>query len=308
MSDAVLRRDLEQAAGGPAETDIPFSRMTTIGCGGPAAYVVAADGSQTLAAILDVASGYHLPWFVLGLGSNLLVADNGWRGVVIRLTGNLRECRRRGDGLECGAGASLPRVARLAWEEGLTGLEPLEGVPGTLGGAVAMNAGAFGMSIGDKVEWVEVALPGKVSRLDADQLGFAYRSCRLPAGAVVSRAALRLSPGDRDAIRRSMKVYLSRRETSQPRGVRTFGSIFRNPGGEAGAGELLDRAGCKQLSCGAAAVSGTHANFIVNSGGATAADIITLMDACRHRVHQRFGIVLEPEVRFLGDIGLKEPE
>ena len=106
--------------------------------------MVAADGSQTLAAILDVASGYHLPWFVLGLGSNLLVADNGWRGVVIRLTGNLRECRRRGDGLECGAGASLPRAARLAWEEGLTGLEPLEGVPGTLGGAVAMNAGAFG--------------------------------------------------------------------------------------------------------------------------------------------------------------------
>ncbi len=282
--------------------------MTTIGCGGPAAFVVAADGSQTLAAILDVARGYHLPWFVLGLGSNLLVADDGWPGVVIRLTGKLRECRRRGDGLECGAGVSLPRVARLAWKEGLTGLEPLEGVPGTLGGAVAMNAGAFGMSIGDKVTWVEVGLPGKVMRLDAGQLGFAYRSCRLPPGAVVSRVALQLSAGDRDDIRRSMKVYLSRRETSQPRGVRTFGSIFRNPAGDAGAGELLERAGCKELSCGAAAVSGAHANFIVNGGGATAADVIALMDTCRRRVHQRFGIVLEPEVRFLGDIGLKEME
>ncbi|MCL4474496.1 MAG: UDP-N-acetylmuramate dehydrogenase [Actinobacteria bacterium] len=341
MFDEAARSDLEQAAGKPGTARAGLARLTTIGCGGGAAFLLEADSPEQLAAILEVAARFSLDRFVLGLGSNLLVADSGWDGLVIRLSGELKECRTSvpeepksgaepGVGkLVCGGGASLPKAASIAADAGLSGLEPLAGIPGTVGGGVAMNAGAWGTSIGELVQQVIVSMPGGVQFLKKGQLKFSYRHAELPEGSVVSSVVLELKRDDPEKIRAAAAEFRRRRAEKQPAGERSYGSVFRNPGagpgagelqgaattpdagepqggaGPQSAGELLDKAGCKGLERGAAAVSQTHANFIINRGGCSAADVIWLMDECRRRVHEKFGVILEPEVKFLGDINLK---
>lgn len=298
--------ELEAAAGHGGTSAAGLGRLTTLGCGGPATLLLEIDSPEKLASVLAVAAARDIDWFVLGYGSNLLVADTGWDGLVIRLTGELKECADQGGGrLECGAGASLTRVASVAAAAGLSGLEPLAGIPGTIGGAIAMNAGAWGTEIASLAIRVLVCLPGECRALAADTLKFSYRHCELPAGSVITRAALALEPGDPEAIREAMAGFSRRRGEAQPTGERTCGSVFRNAPEGISAGELLDRSGCKGLEHGGAAVSQAHANFIVNRGGATAADIVWLMDECRRRVRDKTGIVLEPEVGFLGDISLE---
>ncbi len=309
MSDAVrlsgaARARLEEAAGSKGEAGLELGRLTTIGCGGPAAFFIEADSTAHLEAILASASDQGLPWFLLGRGSNLLVADEGWPGIVIRLTGALKKCSREGERLDCGAGITLSRAAAAALDAGLSGLEPLAGIPGSVGGAVAMNAGAFGAAIGDLVQSVEICLGGETAVLDHDGLEFGYRSARLPAGGVVARAMLKLKPAKAAQISNLMSMFSGRRASSQPVGGRTCGSVFKNPPGEKSAGELLELAGCKGERSGGAIVSPAHANFIVNEGGAKAADVLDLMNICRRRVHESFGVVLEPEVRLLGGAGL----
>lgn len=305
MFDGEVLEEFEAAAGHAGTTGAGLERLTTIGCGGPAALLLEIDSPERLAAVLSVAAAHGIDWFVLGYGSNLLVADEGWDGLVIRLTGELKECEAQSGGrFECGAGASLSRAASVAANAGLSGLEPLAGIPGTVGGAIAMNAGAWGSEIGSLTARVLLCLPGGCQALESDSLRFSYRHCELPQGSVVTRVVLALEPADPEVIRETMAEYSRSRGDVQPSGERTFGSVFRNPVGGASAGELLDRSGCKGLDHGGAAVSKVHANFIVNRGTATAADVIWLMDECRRRVHDSKGIVLEPEVRFLGDIGL----
>ncbi len=300
--------DLEQAAGRAGVAGAGLGSLTTIGCGGTAALMIEAVDAAHLSAILAAIQRHSLPWFVLGLGSNLLVADAGWPGVVVKLTGDLKSVSVSGDLLRCGAGVALPRAAAAAQSAGLAGLEPLAGIPGTVGGAVAMNAGAFGASIGVLVESVEICLPGEVITQNRNTIKFGYRSAALPSGGVVSRAALLLTPADPAAVAARMREVRASRETSQPAG-RSCGSVFRNPGPGAGAslsaGQLLDEAGCKGMTVGGAAVSGKHANFIINAGGARTADVLQLMNRCRRRVFKRTGIVLEPEVRLIGPIGLE---
>ncbi len=306
MFDAAAVAELEQAAGRTGERAAGLGRLTTLGCGGAAAFLIDADSSSHLAALLAVTARRGIPTSIIGLGSNLLVADSGWDGLAIRLSGALKLCKAIGGGrLECGGGASLPRAASTAAEAGMSGLEPLAGIPGTVGGAVAMNAGAWGTSIGDLIAEAEICLPGECRIIAATDLEFSYRDCRLPAGAVISRAILSMRPGEPDEIFAGMEGYRRRRRETQPVGERTCGSVFRNPEDGMSAGELLDRAGCKGLRRGGASVSLAHANFIVNNGGASAADVIGLMDECRARVHEKFGITLEPEVRMLGETGLK---
>jgi UDP-N-acetylmuramate dehydrogenase len=306
LFDQKLLEEFEAAAGHEGTSGASLDRLTTLGCGGPAALLMETASPESLAAVLDVAAAHSVEWFILGYGSNLLVADTGWDGLVIRLTGDLKECKAEAGGrLECGAGASLTRAASIAATAGLSGLEPLAGIPGTIGGAIAMNAGAWGAEIGSLVAMVLICLPGECRELEADELKFSYRHCELPTGSVITRSVLTLEPGDPETIRESMAGYSRRRGDSQPAGERTCGSVFRNPPDGASAGELLDRSGCKNLEHGGAAVSQAHANFIINRGGATAADIVWLMDECRRRVLDNSGIVLEPEVRFLGDISLK---
>lgn len=303
MLDESAVKELESAAARPGEKNAPTSGFTTIGCGGPAAFIIEADSSERLAAILAVASRHEIPWFAIGRGSNLLVADSGWDGLMVRLAGDLRLCSRRGDRINCGAAALLPQVIMFAAGEGLSGMEPLGSIPGTLGGAVAMNAGAFGTAIGDLVETVEVCIPGETRTLDAASISFGYRQSSLPAGSVVTRATLVLKPGDPEAITDSIMSFRQKRNERQPRG-QTFGSVFKNPGGDNAAGSLLEQAGCKGMASGAAAVSEVHANFIINRGGASAADVLDLMNQCRRRVYDRFKVVFEPEVRLIGDLKL----
>ncbi len=306
MSEAALleeaRADLEHAAGKKPAAGVPFSGMTTIGCGGPAGLVIEADSTDGLAATLETATAHGLPWLVTGLGSNMLVADAGWPGLVIRLTGSLKSCRTRGNLLDAGGGASLPKAASVAAAAGLSGLEPLAGIPGTAGGAVAMNAGAFGASIGDFVSEVEICRAGKSFMSSPGPLDFGYRSATLPLDSVVSRVILALSRSSRNAVSARMRDFRGRREASQPVGKKTCGSVFKNPPGAKSAGMLLDQAGCKGMSRGAAQVSESHANFIVNNGGAAAADVMELINKCRRRVYDRFGISLELEVRLLGGL------
>ncbi len=305
MYDAAFLSALEKAAGKPLKNSVPLSSMTTIGCGGPAALVAEVDTPHALSEVLAAATEQEMPWFVIGLGSNLLVADDGWDGMILMLTGDLKACRRQGDGLACGGGASLPAAARTAMQEGLSGLEALAGIPGTLGGAVSMNAGAYGSFIGEITESVQVCLPGKVLELAAESLRFGYRHCELPDGSVVSKVVLSLESAGSVEIGQKMESFRYRREAAQPQGVRTFGSAFRNPVEGEGAGRLLEQAGCKGLARGGAAVSGQHANFIINRGGATTGDVLSLMNSCRKKVFEQFGVKLEPEVRFLGNIGLE---
>ena len=307
LPEAAAVADLEQAAGSAGTANASLGSLTAIGCGGPAAFLVEAASAGRLAAVLAAIERHSLPWMVVGLGSNLLVADAGWHGVVLRLTGELKDISVSGERLACGGGAPLPRAAATAQRAGLSGLEPLAGIPGTIGGAVAMNAGAFGASIGGLVESVELCLPGEVSTRSGDMLEFGYRGAALPAGSVVSRVILTLAPGAPPAIAGRMDELRARRERSQPSG-RSCGSVFKNPGPEAGglsAGRLLDEAGCKGMAAGGAAVSEKHANFIINRGGARTADVVALMDRCRRRVFERSGIVLEPEVRLIGPVALE---
>ncbi len=303
MHDEAIRRQL-QAAGAGLEVGVSLAPLTTIGCGGAADYLARVENEDTLARLLETADQLDLPWFVLGSGSNLLVADAGWQGLLIRLEGELATCNLRQHRLDCGGGAPLGQAVKAAVSAGLSGLERLEGIPGTVGGAVAMNAGAFGTNIGDRVLEVRVCLPGRTRVLAPADLEFGYRRAKLPPRAVVSRVSLQLAPANGEDPRAAAGRYRRRRLASQPRG-RSFGSVFRNPGAGASAGELLEKAGCKGLERGGAAVSEQHANFIVNRGGASAADVIALINECRRRVLEQEGVLLEPEVVLLGDLELE---
>lgn len=274
-----------------------------MGCGGPVALMLDVETSAELASTLAVAAGEAVPWFILGRGSNLLVADSGWEGLVIRLGGDFKDFSIDGNAIDTGAAVVLSRLAAAAADAGLAGLEPLALIPGTIGGAVIMNAGAYGTAIADLVTSVELCLPGEVMTLARNDVPFAYRRCDLPGDAVVSRVRLELASGKKQAIRDRMKDYQERRGKRQPTG-KSCGSVFKNMP-EVSAGELLERAGCKGLQSGDAEISTMHANFIINRGGATAADIIKLMDECRRRVFADSGVVLEPEVRLVGDISLE---
>ncbi|RJQ47473.1 MAG: UDP-N-acetylmuramate dehydrogenase [Gaiellales bacterium] len=304
MFDSTVRSELEQAAGRTGSADEPLAPFTTLGCGGPAALLLEVDSAERLQVVLSVAARRRVPWFILGRGSNLLVADAGWPGLALRLAGELKSFSIDGNRIDSGGGATLARLAAAAAEAGLAGLEPLALIPGTAGGAVAMNAGAWSASMADVVAAVEVCLPSGRRVLPREELVFSYRRCDLPPDAVVCRVELELAAGDPGAIRAAMKDYQSRRGGAQPVGGRSCGSVFRNPPG-ASAGELLDRAGCRGMRAGGAEISTVHANFIINHGSATAADVLELMDRGRREVHERFGVVLEPEVKLLGDLSLE---
>ncbi len=307
MYDQEVLAELERAAGNPAVAGANIGSLTSLGCGGAAALLIEAESSERLAQILHIAAAHEVDWFVFGLGSNLLVADSGWDGMVIRLAGDLKQCIPAQDGrLTCGGGATLPKAASVAAAAGLSGLEALAGIPGTIGGAVAMNAGAWGTDIGSLTERITLCLPGETREIGRDFLKFSYRHCELPPGAVISRVVLALSLGETESIKAEMTRYREQRTENQPVGERTCGSVFRNPPEGMSAGELLERAGCKGLQHRGASISTRHANFIVNQGGVSA-DVIWLMNECRRLVYEKFGVVLEPEVMLLGDIELKDP-
>ena len=286
--------------------DFPLARLTTVRTGGAADRFASPDDAEALVELLRWAEGEGLAVGTIGSGSNLLIADDGFHGLAIKLDGDLATIERDGDGILCGGGARLPTAATRAAGWGLSGIEFGVNIPGTAGGAVRMNANAYGGQLAEVLEWVEVCSPDGVERRRPDRLGFGYRSSNLGSGEIVSRAAFRLDPGDPEEIRAAMATMRRRRHDAQPKGIKTFGSTFKNPEDERAegrsAGQLLEAAGCGGLEQGGARFSAKHANFVENRGDATTADVLKLMAAGRRRVHERFGVELEPEVQVLGEV------
>jgi UDP-N-acetylenolpyruvoylglucosamine reductase len=286
------------------ERDHPLARLTTIRAGGKADLFARPANSAELVELLRWAASEEVPVEVVGSGSNLLVADAGVRGLVLKLDGELTAIERDGDRVVCGGGARLPSAAAKAARWGLGGLEFGINIPGTVGGAVRMNANAYGGQLGEVLEWVEICTAGGNERRLPDQLGFAYRRSNLEPGEVVAAASFALSRADPDAVRATLAEMRTWRREAQPSGIKTFGSTFKNPddprAGGRTAGELLAAAGCAGLAVGGARFSPKHANFVENAGDATTADVLALMAEGRRRVRERFGVELQPEVQVLG--------
>jgi UDP-N-acetylenolpyruvoylglucosamine reductase len=289
------------------ERDYSLARLTTVRTGGTADLFARPDDERKLVELLGWAASEGIVVGVVGSGSNLLVSDAGYHGLVVKLDGQLSAIERQGTRVVCGGGARLPSAAAQAARWGLSGLEFGINIPGTVGGAVKMNANAYGGELGRVLEWVNVCTAGGVERREPSQLGFAYRRSNLQPGEVVSRSSFRLSEGEVAEIKGTLAEMRGKRRDAQPSGIKTFGSTFKNPADDGRAegrtaGQLLEAAGCHELRIGGARFSNKHANFVENAGGATTADIVALMAEARRRVQARFGITLEPEVQVLGEI------
>jgi len=288
--------------------DYPLARLTTIRTGGRAEFFARPRTLEELLGLLGWADREQIQVGVVGSGSNLLVADDGVRGLVIKLDGKLSEIELAGRRIRCGGGARLPAVAARAARAGLTGLEFGVSIPGTVGGAVRMNANAYGGELARVLEEVVIASAAGLRRCGPAQLGFGYRRSNLAGGEVVAQARFALAPAPPERVRATLAQLRALRHQAQPSGIKTFGSTFKNPADErAGgrsAGQLLDAAGCRGLRVGGAAFSAKHANFIENRGGASTADVLALMVEGRRRVRERFGVELEAEVQLLGEIKL----
>ncbi len=284
----------------------PLARLTTVRTGGPADYYVRPDSTERLVELLGWADSEGLEVGVIGSGSNLLVADAGFRGLAMKLDGPLALVERDGARLLCGGGARLPSVSARAAREGLGGIEFGVSIPGTVGGAVKMNANAYGGDLSRVLEWAEVATPEGADRRVPAQLGFSYRRSNLGPRDVVARASFLLESADPAEVKATLADMRGRRRAAQPSGIKTFGSTFKNPDDPRAegrtAGVLLDEAGCRGLAVGGARLSPVHANFVENAGEATTVDVVALMSEARRRVRERFGVELEAEVQTLGDV------
>lgn len=287
----------------------PMSRHTSYAIGGPVDVLAFPAARDDLVLLLREIRNRKAPFFVLGGGTNLLVKDGGFRGVAISL-GRMktvaigREYHSVGGRytvLSADAGASLGSLLGFAADRGLTGLEFAAGIPGTVGGAVCMNAGTAEGEMGDVVETVIMASPaGEVVTVGRDAMGFGYRASNVPVGHVVLAATLVLRHGDREEIRQHIRSLLEKRRARQPGGLPNAGSVFKNPLDES-AGRLIETAGLKGKRVGDAQVSEKHANFIVNLGKAKAADVLRLMEAVRKAVYETHGVELEPEIKIIGE-------
>ncbi len=295
---------MKQPAG--IERDYPLARLTTVRTGGRGEYFARASSEALLLELLAWAAHGGLAVGVVGSGSNLLVADEGVPGLVIKLDRELAGISVEGQRLLCGGGARLPAVAARAARAGLSGIEFGVNIPGTIGGAVRMNANAYGGELGEALEWVQIATAAGIQRREPRELGFAYRSSSLAAGEVVARARLRLAVAEPDAVKATLAAMRRRRHEAQPQGIKTFGSTFKNPADARAegrsAGLLLSDAGCSGLRIGGARFAPKHANFVENIGTASTADVVAVMAEGRRRVLERFAVQLEPEVQTLGDV------
>jgi UDP-N-acetylenolpyruvoylglucosamine reductase len=292
------------------ERDYPLARLTTVRTGGPAELFGRAGTIAQLEELVSWATSEDLQVGVVGSGSNLLVADEGVRGLVVKLDKDLAQIEFEGTHVKCGGGARLPRVAARAAQAGLTGIEFGINIPGTVGGAVRMNANAYAGELAGVLEWVDVVSATGTERRVPDQLAFAYRRSNLAAGEIVARASFALAAAESEAVKATLEDMRARRKAAQPSGIKTFGSTFKNPDDARAegrtAGQLLDAAGCRGLRIGGASFSSKHANFVENHGDATTADVVALMAEGRRRVEERFGVLLEAEVQVLGPVTLPE--
>jgi UDP-N-acetylenolpyruvoylglucosamine reductase len=286
------------------EENIELARHTTIGTGGPARWFARPETVEGLQADLRWAAERGVPAHVIGLGSNVLVHDEGVGALVLKLAGDLAAAQVDGDVLVAGGGAANAVTLHHARAAGLGGFEFAAAIPGTAGGGVRMNAGAYGREWRDVVIDAVVVDAERVRTLDASELDLAYRHSGLLAGEVVAQVRFRLESSSPEAVKARASELLAQRKATQPTNKRTFGSVFKNPGGDRGAGALIEACGLKGHRIGGAVISPRHANFVENADSATTADCIALMAQARRRVRERFGVVLEHEVQFLGPLEL----
>lgn len=280
----------------------PMSRHTTFRAGGPADYYVEPETRQELAAVLDLCRQWGMPYYILGNGSNLLVGDKGYRGVMVALGKPWAEVEAEGCKIRAGAGALLSAAARLALKENLTGMEFASGIPGTVGGAVVMNAGAYGSELSDVLGQVMALTPeGQVQRFSSAELELGYRtSCVCSRRYVVLEAEFILSVGEGAAIRQRMEELAARRRARQPLEYPSAGSTFKRPPGYF-AGKLIQEAGLSGFSVGDAQVSEKHCGFVINRGEAAASDILMVCREVQSRVLEYSGVELELEVKLVGE-------
>jgi UDP-N-acetylmuramate dehydrogenase len=283
---------------------VRLSRFTTIGTGGPARWFARPETMEQLVETLAWARGREAAVAVVGLGSNLLVHDDGIDALVVKLGGELASVQVEDDVLVAGGGAPNAVCLHRARGAGLAGFEFASAIPGTAGGGVRMNAGAYGR------EWRDVMIEAVVVDADGprtlavEELGLSYRHSSLAPGSVVASVRFQLERSDEAAVKARVADLLAQRKATQPTNKRTFGSVFKNPPGELGAGQMIEECGLKELRIGGALISPRHANFIENAGDATSDDCIGLMAEARRRVRERFGVELEHEVQFLGPLEL----
>ena len=284
-------------------TDAPMKEYTSFKAGGNAALLVQPESEEELAYALKVISEHKAPHLVMGNGSNLLVRDSGYQGVILRIGGSFQRISIIEDRMEAGAGALLSAAAREALDAALTGFEFAAGIPGTIGGAVFMNAGAYDGEISHIIENAEMLSQdgARVFTLNKEELKLSYRHSSLQeTGDILLKATFLLVKGDRDKINDRMRELTARRTEKQPLTYPSAGSFFKRPHNHF-AGKLIQDAGLSGLTLGGAQISPLHAGFIINTGNATATDIIDLMEIVRGTVFEEFGIMLEPEIRIIGE-------
>lgn len=287
------------------EEGVPLARLTTIGTGGPARAFARPTTPAELRSALAWAAERDLGVEVVGLGSNLLAADEGVGALVVKLVGELATVRIEGDRMRSGGGATNAVCLHQARAAGLGGFEFACAIPGTAGGGVKMNAGAYGSDWSDILVRARVASAEGEAWMTPPDLGLAYRSSDLRRGQVVGEVEYRLTPRPPDEIKATVRALIAQRKATQPTNKRTFGSVFKNPEHELGAGQMLEACGLKGHTIGGAVISPMHANFIENAGGATTADALALMAEARRRAREQFGVELEHEVQLLGAISVE---
>lgn len=283
-------------------TEEAMSQHTTFKIGGPADYFLMPDKGEDVGRVIKICKEKEIPYFILGNGSNLLVGDGGYRGAVIQIYRNMSSVTVEGNEITAQAGALLSAVAAAAKNASLTGFEFAGGIPGTIGGAVVMNAGAYGGEMKDVLTEVTVMnAEGDIFTLPTEELELGYRTSIIKtAGYIVLEAKIRLKEGDPEVIRENMKDLTIRRTTKQPLEYPSAGSTFKRPEGYF-AGKLIMDSGLAGYQVGGAQVSEKHCGFVINAGDATARDVRTLMDNVRDIVYKKYGVTLEPEVKFLGE-------
>jgi UDP-N-acetylmuramate dehydrogenase len=303
-------KDLSRFWKGKILWDSPMSKLSTLKVGGPAEAVISVQNSEDLKKLLLWLKQNDIDWWVVGRGSNILVPDKGIAGVILVLEGEFNSIDKLPVAVSsthtnkvlvrAGGGCLLPKFVSYCTSQGLSGLEFGVGIPGSVGGAIVMNAGAWGFEIGSLVESVDLMdSNGSISGVPGKSLGFAYRKWSMPKNTVLLAATFALKPGNKENIKAACRKYQDLRYKNQPVGEPSAGSFFKNPPAKS-AGRLIEKAGLKGFSIGGAQVSPKHANFIINTGTASTEDILDLMHVIQQEVQKRFGIKLEPEVHILG--------
>jgi len=303
--DSPLVRELRSLPGLRLKLAEPLARFTSMKIGGPADYFIDVEDGAALAAVLPLLRRHDTPVCLLGNGTNVLVSDRGVRGAVLHLGGEFKKVvwHDEGDSVRVAVGAAyaVTQLVREAVRKGYAGLEFAEGIPGSVGGALVMNAGAYGSEFEKVVEQVEaVNAAGEPILFARAEMTFTYRDSHLPAGIVVTRVAIRLQKAEAVAVSSKLRELVGKRKSSQPSGNPNSGSMFRNPPGDF-AGRLIEAAGLKGKRVGQAQIAERHGNFIVNLGGAKADDVRQLMELARSEVQRQFGVELIPEVKLLGE-------